>query len=167
MIDRYRPVMAKAGGDAARGKDIFQKNCAVCHEQNAQEKNVAPNLAILDDRSADTLLVSILDPNRDVKPVYVSYTLVTKDGQDFTGVVSGETNAAVTVRRLGGLEDTVQRQHPKPQVQRHVPHARRAGGGNRAGADGGFDPVRAGDAVNDGRTTTEEQRPQMNTDEHG
>lgn len=107
LIDRYLAAMPGLAGDPNRGREVFQKNCAVCHQQDKQKKNVAPNLAILEDRSPNTLLVSILDPNRDVKPIYVAYTLITKDGQDFTGVIANETESAVTIRRAGGLEDTV------------------------------------------------------------
>jgi putative heme-binding domain-containing protein len=85
------------------------KNCAACHQQDAARKNAAPNLATLQDRSPGTLLVAILDPNRAVQPNYVAYTLATRDGQDYTGVIVGETASGVTLRRAGGEEDTILR----------------------------------------------------------
>jgi putative membrane-bound dehydrogenase-like protein len=109
VVDRYAAAVAKADADAKRGAEVYQKNCAVCHQQDAARKNAAPNLATLQDRSPGTLLVAILDPNRAVQPNYVAYTLATRDGQDYTGVIVGETASAVTLRRAGGEEDTILR----------------------------------------------------------
>ncbi|HTS75034.1 MAG TPA: cytochrome c [Bryobacteraceae bacterium] len=34
----------KAAGDAAKGKDIFEMNCSVCHNADNAEKKVGPGL---------------------------------------------------------------------------------------------------------------------------
>jgi cytochrome c len=33
-----------AAGDAAKGKDVFESNCAVCHNADSEEKKMGPGL---------------------------------------------------------------------------------------------------------------------------
>ncbi len=35
---------AKAGGDAAKGEDIYKSNCAVCHYADKTDKRIGPGL---------------------------------------------------------------------------------------------------------------------------
>jgi putative heme-binding domain-containing protein len=112
VIDRYRVALAKLKGDAPRGAEVFDKTCAVCHRHSPRE-NVGPRLGGLTDRSPDALLISMLDPNREVKAAYLNYILATKDDQEFSGIVVNETATSVTIRRAGGEEDAVLRKNIK------------------------------------------------------
>lgn len=110
VIDRYRTGIAGLTGDAARGAEIFDKNCATCHRHTPRE-NVGPRIGGLTDRSPDNLLTSILDPNRAVKPAFISYSVTTKDGNELSGVIVNESATSVTIRRAGGEEDNVFRRN--------------------------------------------------------
>ncbi|HEV8377612.1 MAG TPA: c-type cytochrome, partial [Tepidisphaeraceae bacterium] len=112
VIDTYRAAILNLSGDTTRGQKIFEANCAICHQQGTAG-NVGPKLGELQDRSPDTLLVSILDPNRDVKASFVNYLLVTRDGDDLSGCIVSETPTGITMRRAGGLEDTLLRKNIK------------------------------------------------------
>ena len=46
-----------------------------------------------------------------MKAAYLNYTLTTRDGQEFSGIVVYESAASVTIRRAGGLEDAVLRKN--------------------------------------------------------
>ena len=74
---------------------------------------VGPNLATLEDRSPGTLLIAILDPNRDVKPNFVNYLIDTRDGQDLSGIVASETSTSITLHRAGGGEELILRRNIK------------------------------------------------------
>ena len=37
-------LAAPAGGDAAKGKAVFEDNCAVCHNADSDEKKMGPGL---------------------------------------------------------------------------------------------------------------------------
>ena len=37
VIDRYRAALAKLKGDATRGAEVFDKNCAACHRHSPRE----------------------------------------------------------------------------------------------------------------------------------
>lgn len=111
LIEKYRSAILNRTGDAAAGGEIFKKTCAVCHGKDARGQTVGPDLGQLQDRSPDTLLVAILDPNRDVKPNYINYLLLTTDEQVLSGIIVSETATSVTLRRPGGAEDTVLRKN--------------------------------------------------------
>ena len=38
------PVVMRAAGDAAKGKELFEQQCAVCHNADSDEKKMGPGL---------------------------------------------------------------------------------------------------------------------------
>ncbi len=71
--------------------------------------NVGPDLATVAVRSADDLLVHILDPNREVAPGFVNYTIATTDGRVFTGLIAEESANSLTLKRAEGATDEIAR----------------------------------------------------------
>jgi len=108
VFNDYREVLA-AQGDAAEGKQIFQKNCAVCHEMGGVGNAVGPNLAAMINRGAESVLFNVLAPNVEVDPRFLEYVVLTNDGQVISGVVAGETSTAVTLRGPENKTTTVLR----------------------------------------------------------
>jgi putative membrane-bound dehydrogenase-like protein len=80
VFDAYKPALSLKG-DAARGKMHFQKTCAVCHRLENFGTEIGPNLTTLQNRGAEAILLNVLDPNREVNPLYVNYILVTNEGR--------------------------------------------------------------------------------------
>ncbi|HEY4311955.1 MAG TPA: PVC-type heme-binding CxxCH protein [Pirellulales bacterium] len=108
VVDAYRPALALSG-DAAAGKRHFQKVCAACHRVEGVGHEIGANLAAMKNRGPEAILVNVLDPNREVNPQFVNYTLTTVDGRILTGMVDAETATSVTLRRAEGVTDTVLR----------------------------------------------------------
>jgi putative heme-binding domain-containing protein len=108
IVTRYRPAL-EMKRDAARGRAVYQRECASCHVGGGTGQNVGPAIASIGTRTPETLLVSILDPNREVDPRYLSYNLATRDGRVFTGIIVAETDTAVVLRRADGAGDTILR----------------------------------------------------------
>jgi putative heme-binding domain-containing protein len=108
MIDSYRPVVSMKG-DARRGAQVFARVCASCHELAGIGHRVGPDLASLGDKSPESLLVAILDPNRAVEARYVSYVALTKNGLTLTGVLSSETSTTITLVGPEGKEQVILR----------------------------------------------------------
>jgi putative heme-binding domain-containing protein len=69
----------------------------VCHKLDGVGQNVGPDLTALTDKSARSMLVAILDPNKAVEDKYLDYLAVTIDGRQLTGMVAGETSNSVTL----------------------------------------------------------------------
>lgn len=96
-------------GDFDRGRTIFRTNCSSCHRVEGVGHALGPNLASMKSRGAEAILVNVLDPNREVNPLYVNYVCLTEDGRSLTGMLAAETATSVTLRRAEGAEDTVLR----------------------------------------------------------
>jgi putative membrane-bound dehydrogenase-like protein len=108
VVEAYRSALIMKG-DTTRGKAIFQKICAACHRADNVGHEIGPNLATIKNRGAETILLNVLDPSREVNPQYVNYVLVTDDGRSMTGMISAETATSVTLKRAEGATDTVLR----------------------------------------------------------
>ena len=96
-------------GDAVRGKAVYSKICIQCHRAGNEGYLVGPDLASVQNKSPDDLLIAILDPNREAQPVFTTYTALTVNGQVATGIVAAESAASITLRRAEAKEDTVLR----------------------------------------------------------
>ncbi|HEV3025905.1 MAG TPA: c-type cytochrome, partial [Pirellulales bacterium] len=108
VVDAYRDVLDLAG-DPQRGKLAFKKVCAACHKVEGLGHEIGPNLATIKNRGAESLLVNMLDPSREVNPQFVNYVLVTDEGRMMTGLVASETATSVTLKRGEDAGDTVLR----------------------------------------------------------
>jgi putative membrane-bound dehydrogenase-like protein len=108
VVDAYQAVLAMQG-DAGRGKLAFKKVCAACHKAEDMGHEIGPNLATIKNRGPETILLNVLDPNREVNPQYVNYVLITDDGRSMTGMIAAETATSVTLKRAENASDTVLR----------------------------------------------------------
>jgi putative heme-binding domain-containing protein len=96
-------------GDAARGHEIYLKNCAQCHRIKEEGFAVGPDLVTVAQSGAEKILTNILDPNREVNQQYVNYTVDTKDLETISGVVASDTASSVTLKRAFGENTTILR----------------------------------------------------------
>ena len=108
VIGNFRKEMPKSG-DAARGKEAFKKTCAACHRLESIGHAVGPDLAALENKSAEYLLTEILDPNRNLDNRYLEYSASTTDGRTVAGLLASESSAAITLRLADGKESTILR----------------------------------------------------------
>lgn len=108
VVDRYE-VALNLSANWIRGADIFNRRCATCHRFRARGQEIGPQLAALQDKSAASLLVAILDPNRAVEQKYRSYVAATVDGRLFDGLVIEESSTSVTLARPTGRRDVLLR----------------------------------------------------------
>jgi putative heme-binding domain-containing protein len=108
VVEAYRETLGM-DGDPSRGRQLFQKICATCHRLENVGHEIGPNLATFKNRGPEAILINVLDPNREVNPQFLNYTLVTTDGRSMTGIVAAETATSVTLRRAENATDTVPR----------------------------------------------------------
>src|SRR5439155_12973980 len=108
VVDAFRPAMTLAG-DANHGSQLFAKTCAACHQFGGVGNAVGPDLAALGDKAPETLLISILDPNRAVEPRFTSYVAETKGGETLVGVITSEAGNSVTMAQADGKARTILR----------------------------------------------------------
>ena len=108
VIARFQPSL-KMTGDARRGRKIYERDCAACHKRGDLGKDVGPPLHDTSSRPAGALLVDILDPNRQIKPLFQSYVLHTTDGRIYTGMIDEESSNAVQLQQADGTSKEVLR----------------------------------------------------------
>ncbi|MBN8247027.1 MAG: c-type cytochrome, partial [Verrucomicrobia bacterium] len=108
-VVRSMAAAAETPGDAARGKELFAANCAVCHRFQGTGQQIGPDLTGIGVRPRSELLLEILDPNRSVEANYRLWTLTTKSGDTLAGRLDGETLTSVELTDLVGQKHTVAR----------------------------------------------------------
>jgi putative membrane-bound dehydrogenase-like protein len=108
VLERYRRAL-DAAGDPVAGAAVFKKVCASCHRLKDEGTEVGPDLATLTDKSPESLLIAILDPNRAFEAKYTNFLLETADGRVLTGMIAAESANSVTLRRQEGKEDVLLR----------------------------------------------------------
>ncbi len=77
-------------GDAARGRVVYNKVCAQCHQLFDAGGQVGPDITGANRNDLDYLLQNILFPNAVIPNEYRSSTLETKDGRVVMGVVKSQ-----------------------------------------------------------------------------
>lgn len=84
-------------GNEQAGKKIFEKHCASCHKVKEIGKEIGPNLPSAALKGSDYLVTNILDPNREVTPDFVTYSVSTIDGRNYSGMIRSETATSIVL----------------------------------------------------------------------
>jgi putative heme-binding domain-containing protein len=108
VVEAYRGKL-HSSADKENGRKIFVRECQQCHRLGEIGHDVGPNLATIQHRSPDEVLLHVLDPNREIAPNYLEYALTLKDGRLTRGVIVAETENALTLGRPLGERETVLR----------------------------------------------------------
>jgi putative heme-binding domain-containing protein len=108
VVDAFQAAPTLTGAPA-NGRKIYQARCATCHKLGAEGHALGPDLATVKNAGREKLLSNILDPNREVNPIYRGYTVETRDGESLTGLIVDESAATVTLRMAGGSETVIPR----------------------------------------------------------
>jgi len=109
VVDAFKPALDLTG-DVARGRALFRKTCATCHQLENVGSEVGPDLKTnIRDKTPEQLLVAILDPSREVDRRFVNYIVETKSGRSVSGVIAAETATSVTLRRAEKIDEVILR----------------------------------------------------------
>jgi putative heme-binding domain-containing protein len=103
QIETYRKrltpaVLAQA--DPVAGRQQFQKLCANCHKLFGEGGTIGPDITGSQRKNLDYLLENLLDPSAAVARDYQMDVLLTDSGRVITGLVVGESDAALTVQTV-------------------------------------------------------------------
>ncbi len=94
-------------GSGEEGAHVFKKNCSTCHQIGNIGTTIGPDLRALTDKSPQALLQSILDPNRSVDPRFHDYTVLTKGGILYKGLIKEETATSIHLKDTSGKSITL------------------------------------------------------------
>ncbi len=112
VIARYSAGLdeTRTEDDRATGEQVFRQVCAQCHRLADIGNDVGPPLKQLGDKSPLQLLETILDPNREIDPKYMSYTVLDADARVLTGIIQDESAGQIVLKSAGGEVYTLARQ---------------------------------------------------------
>ena len=113
-LEEYMDAAVKLSGDPVRGRKLFAEpggiNCAACHRVAGEGSDLGPDLSGVGaqfDRRA--LAEAILYPSKTVREGYQQITIEMADGEEFSGVVKGETADTLILRDSSGREHKLPR----------------------------------------------------------
>jgi putative heme-binding domain-containing protein len=84
-------------GVAQRGREVFKKNCATCHQLFGDGMALGPELNGADRGNLDFLLTSIIDPSSQIRGEYQSVQVALKDGRVLHGLLADRSETVVSV----------------------------------------------------------------------
>jgi putative membrane-bound dehydrogenase-like protein len=108
ILKRYQ-IVTDLKGDAARGAGLFRQNCTPCHRLHNEGNELGPDLGSVADKPAAYLMIAILDPSRSFEARYTGYSVVTKNDQEYSGLITTETANSITLRLAGGTDVVILR----------------------------------------------------------
>ena len=104
VINRFRPALGLRG-DAKLGRELFEQRCAACHRLGGIGLNIGPDLKSVRANGNEKLLVSLIDPNREVAPEYMLQKIhLAKENETIVGVIKFISANGILVGFVDGSE---------------------------------------------------------------
>ena len=109
VYEAFKDV-AEGPSDPVNGRAVFRRECASCHRLDQEGFAVGPDLFGIRNQPKPAILLHILAPDHEITPGFASYTVATRDGRVFTGLIASETPSSLTLRQPLGKEETILRE---------------------------------------------------------
>lgn len=108
-IEDVMLAMARIKGDPALGKKLFtQQGCVACHSIEKGEALKGPFMGQIGSiMNRKQIAESILKPNASISQGFASVQIITRDGKNFTGFVTGESADKIVLRDITGKAHTI------------------------------------------------------------
>ncbi len=101
-IDKMRADLGTGPASFARGKVVFEANCAKCHKFDGRGQEVGPPLDGAG-RDIEYILANVIDPNRVIGAPYFLRTAATIDGRVEQGLLHAEDDQSITLKVENGV----------------------------------------------------------------
>lgn len=108
VLEAYHSALSLTG-DVESGRAVFKRVCASCHQHREIGNDFGPKLATLVQKSNDYLLTAILDPNVASEAKYRGYSIATRDGKVYSGLILEETATSLKLIRPDGKSESILR----------------------------------------------------------
>jgi putative membrane-bound dehydrogenase-like protein len=121
LMAKYKAQLtpeALKAADRANGRLVFAKNCASCHRLFDDGGRIGPELTGSQRANLDYVLENVLDPSAVVAKEYQVTTVELKSGRVLNGIVTQETDRALTVQTVNEAVTV-----PREEVAERTPTA--------------------------------------------
>jgi putative membrane-bound dehydrogenase-like protein len=101
LFEKYQQLLAPtavASADLVRGRTLFQKTCAACHQLHADGGQVGPDITGANRSNLEYLLSNILTPSATIQDAYRMHVIVTDDGRIYSGIPVEENDRQIRLR---------------------------------------------------------------------
>jgi putative heme-binding domain-containing protein len=99
--------LTKRTGDPAKGKEVYQRICFICHKVGDEGIDFGPALTEIGDKLAkEALYTAILDPGAAISFGFEGYEIGLKDGTGLVGYIASQTDDELTLRVPGGANSS-------------------------------------------------------------
>ncbi len=120
-IKKWLNSESLAKADLLRGKQLFTKQCASCHQLFGEGGKIGPDITGAQRSNLDYMLENIIDPNAAVAKDYQMEMLQTEDGRVITGLVETQSAETITIQTVNErlvfpVEDVVARKQSNVSI---------------------------------------------------
>ncbi len=106
-IAEVETILKQGTGDPYQGETVFMERCASCHKLFFKGGKVGPELTAYQRDNLGTLLISIINPNAEIREGYQYYLAETTDGRSLGGFLVERDAQVVVLRGLEGADLTI------------------------------------------------------------
>ncbi|MBP6602652.1 MAG: c-type cytochrome, partial [Verrucomicrobiales bacterium] len=106
-IGEVEEVLKSGTGSPYDGEAIFMQRCASCHKLFFKGGKIGPELTSYQRDDLGTMLISIINPNAEVREGFQFISVVTKDGRTLTGFEVERDLQVTVLRGLDGQDITL------------------------------------------------------------
>jgi putative heme-binding domain-containing protein len=108
-IDAVQKIIAQRPGDPYKGEPIYANKCAACHTLFFKGGKIGPDLTTYQRDDLGTMLISIIDPNAEIREGFASHLIATKDGRTLSGFLADQDAQVVVLRGFDGADISLRR----------------------------------------------------------
>ncbi len=108
-IHHLAQVAQSGFGDPYKGRTLFQNTCSTCHRLFGNGGEIGPDLTAYKRDDLDSMLLSIVNPNAEIREGFENYSVETKDGRSLSGFLTEQDNQRIVLRGLDGQNSTFNR----------------------------------------------------------
>jgi len=119
-IEALQKILTERPGDPYAGEAIFNTRCASCHKLFFKGGQVGPDLTRYQRDDLGTMLVSILEPDAEIREGYENVIVTTSDNRVLSGFLSDEDSNSIVLRGFDGTDLTI----PRKQISALKPAGR-------------------------------------------
>jgi putative heme-binding domain-containing protein len=106
-LEQVEVALKSASGNPYAGEPIFTERCATCHKLFFKGGNIGPELTSYQRDNLGTMLISIINPNAEIREGYQWLNVQTTDGRVLNGFQVDRDNQATVIRGLDGQNVTI------------------------------------------------------------
>ncbi|MEX2581610.1 MAG: PVC-type heme-binding CxxCH protein [Verrucomicrobiales bacterium] len=107
QIAQIEADLAKGPGNPYAGEEIYMQRCASCHKLFFKGGNLGPDLTNYQRDDLGTMLLSIVNPNAEIREGFQFISVSTKDGRHLSGFQVDRDNQVTVLRGLDGQDVTI------------------------------------------------------------